>query len=367
MKNHIKIIKFIDKVFGSGLIHILPERKKNSLGTVNRLLVIRPGGMGDAALLAPVLKMVRNRCPDICMDILCEKRNEGIFHALSFVDKVFNYQKPGHMLTVFRSHYDLIIDTEQSHFLSAVVCRFLNGSYALGYQFNGRERMFHHAVNYHHDVYEADMFLSLFRQGFDLPDAVKWDASLFKPLGKEKEKTVQGICPQDKEVICFFPGATIAERLWPEDRWAKVVDDLSGLGFQCVLLGGGLEIDQCQRIQSLCTDESVMNMCGKLSLLETAWLFKQSALLVSTDSGVLHLGVIAGLPTVSLFGSGIEKKWGPKGDRHVTISLGLPCSPCTTYGHTPPCPNGNQCMLGISPGDVIDGIEKVFEANPSGT
>lgn len=364
MKNYIRTIKYIDNIIGSRLVLMLPKRKDKVQGEINRLLVVRPGGMGDAALLAPILKMVKSRYPAIRLDILCEKRNEGIFQSLSFVDSVFNYQALGHMLKLIRNHYDLIVDTEQSHFLSAVVCRFLRGDYTIGFKAEGRERMFHYTVNYSHAVYESEMFLALFRKSFDLPDSVEWEEGLFKQIGAESKKTIQNICAQGKDIVCLFPGATIPERLWPVERWAKVVDFLSGSGRQCVLLGGKMEIELCQKIQSLCSTDSVMNMSGKLSLLETAWLFKQSMLLVSTDSGILHLGVICNLPTVSLFGSGIQEKWGPKGHKHTVISSNLSCSPCTVHGHTPPCTHGNQCMMDIQIEMVINGVKTRSEKEP---
>ncbi len=55
----------------------------------------------------------------------------------------------------------------------------------------------------------------------------------------------------------------------------------------------------------------------------------KSAVLVSGDSGILHVGVGLGRPTVSLFGPGIAKKWAPRGDKHIVINKNLPCSPCT--------------------------------------
>jgi len=88
-------------------------------------------------------------------------------------------------------------------------------------------------------------------------------------------------------------------------------------------------------------------------LLETTALFDQAKLLISTDSGILHLGVLCNVPTISLFGSGIADKWAPEGEKHIVINKHLDCSPCTKFGTTPPCPNGKACMLKIIPEDII--------------
>lgn len=361
MKNYIQTIKYIDEIIGPQLVNILPTRSGRLKTPVQKLLVIRPGGMGDAALLAPVLSMLKLRYPTIRMEILCECRNSGVFQALSFVDAVFMYENPIHMLKVMKTSYDIIVDTEQYHYLSAVACRLSRGAYTMGYEACGRGRMFDHAEEYDHEVYEADMFLKLFRHGFDLPQHIDWTSDCFKPMGISQRKTIKSLQVLEKKLVCLFPGATIDERLWPEDRWASVIDYLYDQGFQPLLLGASLEKTQCLGIQNACHSGNVINLCGKMSLLETAWLFKRSEFLISTDSGILHLGVICNLPTISLFGSGIIKKWAPKGKNHRIVSLDLLCSPCTKYGYTPPCPNEKLCMMGIKTETVIDAIKSLCQ------
>ena len=70
--------------------------------------------------------------------------------------------------------------------------------------------------------------------------------------------------------------------------------------------------------------------------------------LASPHPTILHLAVGLGIPTVSLFGPGIAAKWAPRGERHVVINLNLPCSPCTRFGTTPPCPIHARCIQEIS-------------------
>jgi ADP-heptose:LPS heptosyltransferase len=151
----------------------------------------------------------------------------------------------------------------------------------------------------------------------------------------------------------MFPGASIKERLWPIDRWSNVADDLWKMGRQPIIIGGRAEIDMSQEIMHV-AKTPIVNLCGRLSLSETAALFDRSRLLISTDSGILHIGAMCNIPTVSLFGPGIADKWGPKGERHIVINKELPCSPCTKFGTTPPCPNRQECMNEITSGEVID-------------
>jgi ADP-heptose:LPS heptosyltransferase len=90
---------------------------------------------------------------------------------------------------------------------------------------------------------------------------------------------------------------------------------------------------------------------------------------MSGDSGVLHIAVGLGVPTVSLFGPGRTKKWAPQGALHIVINKGLACSPCTTFGTTPPCPHDARCMRDISADEVINAVTMLLTstgAMPSG-
>jgi len=99
-----------------------------------------------------------------------------------------------------------------------------------------------------------------------------------------------------------------------------------------------------------------LNLAGMTSLSESAAIIQKSSLLLSGDSGVLHIAVGLGVPTVSLFGPGRVKKWAPRGDRHIVINKELPCSPCTSFGTTPPCPNKTRCMSDITVDEVVNAV-----------
>jgi ADP-heptose:LPS heptosyltransferase len=105
-----------------------------------------------------------------------------------------------------------------------------------------------------------------------------------------------------------------------------------------------------------------LNLAGRTSLAESAAIIDRSALLLSGDSGVLHIAVGLGKPTVSLFGPGRSEKWAPRGDRHIVINRHLPCSPCTTYGTTPPCPHNAQCMRDITVEEVANSVMMLLTA-----
>ncbi|CCK80298.1 glycosyltransferase family 9 protein [Desulfobacula toluolica] len=360
MIHSIQIIKQIDRILGPVLLKIFPRalKKKKRSPHPNKILIIRPGGMGDAILLIPVLKAVSKKIKPANIDILCEPRNQEIFHAVQFVNNTLSYKNPTDLISVFRKQYDIIIDTEQSHFLTAIITRLLKADLKSGFHVNGRQKMYTISIPYRHDIYEADSFWNLIAKTLDFKESFSWDFPYFK---QEKKNFISDICFE--KYICVFPGASIDERLWPEKSWAKVIDQLTQFGWKCVLLGSHKEINQCRTIIKYCKTRDIINLCSQLTILETTLVLKKSSLLISTDSGILHLGVLSDVSTVSLFGPGIEAKWAPKGHNHLVINKNLDCSPCTKFGTTPPCGNFKLCMLKITPMDVINKAKKLITLN----
>ncbi|MDY0185553.1 MAG: glycosyltransferase family 9 protein, partial [Desulfuromonadaceae bacterium] len=103
------------------------------------------------------------------------------------------------------------------------------------------------------------------------------------------------------------------------------------------------------------------NLAGKTTIKQTAAVLKRAKLLVSGDSGVMHLGIAVGCPTVALFGPGIAKKWAPRApDCHI-VNLELKCAPCTQFGTTPPCPYGAACIRDISVDMVWPEAQKLLK------
>ena len=349
MINSIEILKQIDSFLGPILLKIMPAKSPGiKPKIIKRILVIRPGGLGDALLLLPALKAVSKKFKHLKIDILCEPRNQQAFQTVSFINKILFYTNPFDLFGAYKKKYDLIIDTEQSHYLSAIITKFLRADLKAGFKVNNRQKIYDISIPYHHDVYEARMFWNLIFQTLNINESFAWDFPYFKNL---KTSLLPGIA--GNKYICLFPGGSIEEKLWPEKCWAKTINHIVKTGYCCILLGGQKEITQIKTILKFCQTKKIINMCNRLTIPETTRILQKASLLISTDSSILHLGVLADTPTISLFGSGTEIKWVPQGEYHKVINKNLDCSPCTKFGTIPPCPNKNACMLQITTKDVV--------------
>lgn len=352
----IRIIKKFDSIIGKPVTQLLPAPVSHPVIDQRSILIIRPGGIGDAVLLAPAINLLRANYADASITVLAEDRNAGVFSLIPAVDKVLRYDNCTDLLHLLFSRFDLIIDTEQWHRMSAILARMVPSSVKIGFCPNERGRLFTHPVSYSQEEYEAQSFLNLLQP---LEISGSFDHSL--PFLSVPDSAVNEIDtllePVTTPFITIFPGASVKERRWGIEKFSLLAKCLSDSGFTPVILGG--EEDKISG-DIILDGVSGLNLAGKTSIAGSSAVIARSSLLVSGDSGVLHIAVGLGVPTVSLFGAGIVKKWGPQGGNHKGLSRNLSCSPCTLFGTTPVCRYEVRCLEEIKVEHVNEAVNALL-------
>jgi len=360
--NRISVIKKIDALFGRAATVALPRQSRSSGSGLSsrRILIIRPGGIGDAILLVPAIAHLTLHYPEAEIDILAEKRNAGAFALCDSIARVYRYDVLSEFWQVFGHRYDVVIDSEQWHRLSAVVARMIRSRIKIGFATNERRRMFTDAVDYSESTYEADSFFQLL-EPLGISSFAALDGTFLIVCEADKVVAARLLATVSPSFVVIFPGASIAERRWAPEKFMQVARNLVRQGLTVVVVGGKDDVES----GNIIAQDEGLNLCGKTSIAQTAAVLERAALLISGDSGVLHMGVGLNISTVSLFGPGIEKKWGPRGDNHIVISQHLTCSPCTRFGLTPKCPIGGRCIQEITPEDVSRAALSLLKRLPS--
>lgn len=353
-------LKKFDSIFGrlacsASKLFITPRREQEIVSP--KILVIRPGGIGDAVLLFPSLKELRSFYPKSEIDILAEKRNAGIFRLCPDINSVVLYDEkpPSGLMSVIKGKYDIVIDTEQWHRLTAAVSYMTGAAVRAGFQTNERAELYSHKVEFSQSDYEAVSFLNLVSSVTGEKYEFNPDKS-FVPVdlsnSSEIDSNLEEFKKNKKALVGIFAGATVNERKWGAQNFGGLAKELTSDGHGVVLLGGKVDLENSQSIKKIAGEDNLLDFTGKTSLAETAYIISQLDLLISGDSGLMHIACGVGTPTVSLFGAGIEDKWAPRGESHITINKNLPCSPCTKFGYTPSCPINVKCLSDISVQDV---------------
>jgi ADP-heptose:LPS heptosyltransferase len=352
---NIGVMKYLDAVIGRRAMSLMARPGIKPIPCpINTILFIRPGGIGDAALLAPAIVNIIKCYPTIHITVLAEQRNAGVFALIPAADRLLCYDCPRELLQALGCRYDAVIDTEQSHRLSAVVSRLVLAPVKIGFDTNERRRMFTHPIPYSHDDHEAASFAHLLEPlGIEAGGVETKAPYLFIPDVASGKVAGMLKSINDEPLVAVFPGASIPERRWGADRFRRVAEKLLVFGIKTVVVGGKEDRQQGEVI----ADGGLgLNLAGLTSLPETAAVIQKSAMLLSGDSGVLHIAAGLGVPTVSLFGPGRANKWAPQGDHNIVINKELPCSPCTIFGNTPHCPNNARCMRDITVDEVVNAV-----------
>jgi len=348
----IKYLKRIDSLIGKPVSQLLTKPHCYANVSVRSILIIRPGGIGDALLLAPAINLLRANYPDASITILAERRNSGAFSLVPAIDRLLLYDRYTDLIHLFGSNYDLIIDTEQWHRLSAVITRLIPSYIKIGFDTNERRRLFTHPVLYSQDEYEAQSFINLLK-----PLDISAAFDHVSPFLTVPDSAVAEINPllgaYKTPYIAIFTGASVNERRWGVEKFAALVRSIAAAGFFSIIVGGK---DDKDTGDAILPNAGGLNLAGRTSIAGTAAVIARSRLLVSGDSGVLHIAAGLGIPTVSLFGAGIAKKWAPRGNIHKEINCHLSCSPCTLFGTTPVCRNNVRCLNEIEVDEVFAAV-----------
>jgi len=358
----ISILKALDAVVGKQICLFLPRPRHIEIARHNiikNILFIRPGGIGDAVLLIPSLAALKEQFPDASISVLAEKRNSTVFMLCPDISNIYRYDVPREFFAAIRNAYDAVIDTEQTHFLSAAAARLTRAPLLIGYGTNERQRMFSHPVPYSHDDYEVYSFSHLL--GPLNMEAAVTAKTPFLSIGPDEQEKAHRLLQRlsDRSVIAVFPGGSINERKWGSERFHRTAKLLTDLGYGIVVVGGKDDVRAGKDIVSGLS--SAFNLCGKLSLPETAAVLKESALLIAGDSGIMHVGYGLGIKIVALFGPGRELKWAPRSLRVAVINKNLSCSPCTKFGYTPKCPINAECMKSIAVEEVVEKVRALMQ------
>lgn len=162
-------------------------------------------------------------------------------------------------------------------------------------------------------------------------------------------------------------GAHLPQRRWPAAHFAEFTARLlaSREEVAVALIGGPDDRALTAEIVEALADPRCIDLAGTLDLPDLPALFERAALLVCNDSGPAHFAATADLPSVVLFGPETAALYRPLGERVVTLSAGLACSPCVNaFNHrVTPC-RDNACMRAIEVTTVLDAALRLLDGTP---
>ena len=162
--------------------------------------------------------------------------------------------------------------------------------------------------------------------------------------------------PVQARVACFCPGAEYGPaKRWPTKHFASLAKQLVDRGFSVLLLGSAADKPVGDEIVRA-SGGAAQNLCGTTSLDDAIILLSAAELVITNDSGLMHVAAALDRPTVAIYGSSSPAFTPPLSDLARVVQLDLPCSPC--FSRT--CPLQHfDCMLKLGPEKVMETIKAV--------
>jgi heptosyltransferase-2 len=165
----------------------------------------------------------------------------------------------------------------------------------------------------------------------------------------------------NKDYITIAPGAKHFTKRWPADSYSQLIERLQQeTNIPVVLVGGNDDVEVSKQILQQCPDGAAISVAGQLSIRETAALIGHSRLLITNDSGLMHVADALAVPLVAIFGSTVEELgFFPSSPKAIVIeNRGLSCRPCSHIGRGR-CPKEHfRCMLEISPFNIFRAVQE---------
>ncbi len=302
----------------------------------NRILIIRTDRIGDVVLTTPVFKALRKANPAAHIAVLVTPITADLVCGNPYIDEVIVDDRNGinrgvlgalRLARNIRQHrFDtvFIFHTKRRYnlacFLAGVPVRvgFKNDKFGNLLTHPIKDTRHHgekHEVEYCFDVLNS---VGVASAGMDLFVPTQKDSDQWALEWFEQNRIIPG------ELIVIHPGASDTTRLWPTVNFARLIDSLAArYAFKIVLIGGKETIGASSEIIRL-AKSSVLDLTGKTTISQTVSVLRRCRLLVSSDSGPLHIGAGVGAYVICLFlrnQPGINPtRWRPLGPKAFTLT-----------------------------------------------
>ena len=318
-----------------------------------KILILRFSSIGDIVLTTPVVRCIKNQL-GAEIHFLTKTSFAPILEANPYIDQVFSFQKeiPSEMVQRLKSaRYDYIIDLH--HNLRSLRLKLALGRPTRSFDKLNWEKwlLVRFKIDRMPSGHIVDRYMATVKHlGVDY-DGKGLD--YFIPESENLEK----IALPKNPFVAFALGATHATKRLPEE---KIIEICQAITEPLILLGGKAEKDLGERISNA-LGHRIQNLCGQLSLHQSAAVIRLSNKVITHDTGLMHIAAALRKPIVSVWGSTVPKfgMWPfyPTGmDLNTSVEvLGLGCRPCSKIGFDH-CPQGHfKCMRDIEVSQVSGG------------
>jgi heptosyltransferase-1 len=348
-------------------------------GLPKRILLIRLSSIGDVVRTLPALNSLRRQFPQAHIAWAVEDKSSGLLEGHPHLDEVIKLERKEIVralknplrfpecvsllsefaATVGRNKYDLVFDFH-GIFKSGVITLLSRSPNRIGFE-RGSVKEFNYLFT-NRKFRPSDARLPRVSRNLELikpfvsPENLT-DRALLGLTTRHREKArafVRETFGDSRPLIAVHPGTSRQLKKWSPLRFAELCDMLAdSCGARVMLTWGPGERGEAEQIRALSKSSPRVSMETE-SLLELAALFEMCDMMISVDSGPMHIGSVVGAPVVAIFGPTDARVNAPHWQPNRTISSNLSCSPCNEK-----CESA-KCMEAVTPSQVLTAVQELL-------
>jgi len=329
---------------------------------INRILVREVNWLGDAVLTLPALEALDRRFPQAAISVLAKPWVSGLFAGHPAVDRVLEY-RAGDVHRGLMGRWRLMKRLRDEDFdlavlfpnsLDAAIVPWLAGiPRRVGYPTDGRRWLLTHPARGPTKVpgqHQVERYLDIVRAlGGDGAPSLRLRVPAEARQNAQRILEAHAIGPTDL-VVGLNPGSVYGgAKRWPPDRFAAVADGLvERRGARILLIGSLKERPILDEVGARMRHPAI-NLGGRTDLGTLVGLLARTQMLLTNDTGAMHVAAAVGTPVLAIFGPTDAQATGPLGPHSQIVREPVPCSPCLLRE----CPIDHRCMTHVTADQVL--------------
>lgn len=346
-------------------------------GAVNTIGCLMLNGVGDIVCVTPALDALRDRFPGARISVMVRPHLADLVRDLPAVSEVIPFgsggltQRLAFLRTIRRRRFDLWIDfhtptfntvgSNTRHFVrNAFLMRWSGARFRRAYASKPLARHLTHPlpVPSREALQDLNVVRLTLALGWPEPDRIYPKRLAVTPEDRAWARSALASMPVPR--VGLFFGTRQPANVWPEssaiDLARRLLERRPPVSL--ALIGDRTDVDRAARLRTALARAErarVADFTGCVSFGQTAALLEQLQVLVSSDSGPMHIADAMGVPIVALFSThNYPGIWAPVNGRSVVIYHEIDCGPCWLAA----CPVGNRCMANITPAEVYAAVDQ---------
>jgi heptosyltransferase I len=336
-----------------------------------KVLILKPSSLGDVVQALPVARLLRRAHPEAEIHWWLNRELTPLLDGDPDIARVIPFDRKrlgqlsgfprlvSHLQSIRAERYDLVVDL-QALARSAFVSWYAGGGFTIGLEDRreGAPAFYDQAIpRAGYATHAVDWYLDVLRAlGIRVDRDFEW-----LPARPEVFRLLRCRIPSlESDCIAVQPGARWDTKRWPIDHFRQLIAQLRARlpRTQILILGGGDDRPLGAALSAAGT-EGVLDLTGQLDLQELVEVMRRVRVLVTNDTGPMHIAAALGRPVVGLFGPTEPRRTGPYGSQHRILRHELPCSPCLKSRCRWRDPLA--CLVGILPRQVADAVVALLD------